>query len=642
MLSKQFLQKYSDKQPPWGPIGYIVYKRTYSRRKDDGTTEEWIDTVARCVNGINAIRAGSLTLEEEEQLFDLVFNLKCNFSGRALWQLGTPNVERFGGDSLQNCWQVAVNDPIRPFCFAFNESMLGGGVGFNITPECVYELPVVLHNPTVKRVDSYDCKYIIPDNREGWVNTLGKILKAYFFTGKDIHYNTNCIRAKGKLIKSFGGTASGSEELVLGLDLICKILSKRHRQKLRPIDCLDIMNIIGKVVVSGNVRRSAQLALGSIHDSEFLNAKNWGAINVPNWRTMSNNSVICNHFDEIPSEYWDGYDGDNEAYGLVNLNACRNYGRIVDGLGYKPDNLITGLNPCAEITLESYEACNLATIFLPNIVSTEELFKASFLMYKVCKVISTLTFLTPETNLVVSRNHRLGLSLDGFMQSKFRYDAELFTALYSNLESFDKMYSSELGVRPSIKLTTMKPSGTSSLLAGVTAGGHAAYAPYYIRRVRIAANDPVVAICRKNGYHIEPELRLDGSQNLDTMVVSFPIKTPDDTICATEQTAINQLDNLLWLQTYWSDNSVSCTIYYDQEELGGIKNWLADNYEELKTVSFILKKDSGFKQMPMEEISETQYIDQSKKVKPIFKFTDNEERELLESLECAGGTCPIK
>jgi ribonucleotide reductase alpha subunit len=228
------------------------------------------------------------------------------------------------------------------------------------------------------------------------------------------------------------------------------------------------------------------------------------------------------------------------------------------------------------------------------------------------------------------------------MQSKFRYDSALFDAVYGNLELVDAGFSSKLGVSKSIKLTTMKPSGTSSLLAGVTAGGHPAFAPYYIRRVRMAANDPIVDVCRRNGYPIEPEKRLDGSNNLETMVVSFPIATPENTVCASEVSAVNQLDNLSWLQRHWADNSVSCTIYYEQEELPQIQSWLQENYEQLKTVSFLLKTDHGFIQSPMEEISEKEFIALKQQTKEIVSIIENEERNLLDSVECTSGSCPIK
>ena len=112
ILSKEFVNQYSNKQPNWGfnGLGYIVYKRTYARLKEDGSTEEWHETIERCINGAQKIGA-EYTKEEAEQLFDLVFNLKCNFAGRMLWQLGTSTVDRFGANSLLNCWYASMKEP---------------------------------------------------------------------------------------------------------------------------------------------------------------------------------------------------------------------------------------------------------------------------------------------------------------------------------------------------------------------------------------------------------------------------------------------------------------------------------------------------------------------------------------------------
>jgi len=639
MLKTDFVDQYRSKTPPWGPAGYVVYKRTYARMMSNGKSEEWFQTVERCVNGLMAIRP---VMSEMEQmaLYDYVFNLKCCFSGRELWQLGTPNIERFGGDSLQNCWAVNVNDPIHPFCFTFNELMLGGGVGFNITPESVFEIPRVKFRPDIKRIESFDCDFIVEDNREGWVKLLGKVLKSCFFTGKRLYYNTSCIREKGKEITSFGGTASGSENLVKGIQQIVTILATRYTEKLRPIDALDMMNIIGQVVIAGNVRRSAELALGSVKDEEFMNAKNWGRHTIPNWRGMSNNSVICNHYEDLTPEFWDGYTGEGEAYGLVNLSACRNYGRIVDGLGYRPDPLIIGANPCVEIGLETDEACNLGEIFLPNIRDLAEFKTAGLLVYKACKIISTLPFIYDSTNAVVKRNRRIGISVTGFTQSNHRYDSEMFSAVYNHIEKTDKEFSQLLGVEESVKLTTVQPSGTKSLLAGVSSGCHLDFAPYYIRRIQMSANDPLVDLCRKHGYYVEPKVELDGSQNLETMVVSFPIKAKGT--CANEVDAIGQLETMAWLQRYWADNAVSCTIYYEMHELPAIQQWLRINYEKVKSISFLLKSNHGFQQAPLEEIDEKQYHEMSSQTKPITRIIDDKEYELVETLECAKGGCPIK
>lgn len=640
MLTNKFVSKYKKKKVPWGPVGYLVYKRTYARKKSDGTTEEWYETVERCVNAINHL--GVWTRHDLEVLYDYVFNLRCCFSGRALWQLGTKTVDRFGGDSLQNCWNVAVNHYSEPFCFAFNELMLGGGVGFNILPENVYELPVVKHAPKIERIGSFDCDYIVPDNRDGWVELLRRILKRHFEGGGDFQYSTGCVRPKGQPISSFGGLASGSEDLVKGMKQIVRILQNRLGQKLRPIDCLDIMNIIGQIVVSGNVRRSAQIAVGSHNDHDFLMAKNWASDNIPNWRAMSNNTVATSAIEDISPDFWEGYCGNGEAYGLINLKTCREYGRLIDGPNHKLDPLVAGVNPCGEIPLESYEACNLAEIFLPNIENAGMFKEAARLMYKCCKGISTLPFIHEQTNEVVSRNRRIGISVTGFLQSKFRDDAALFNEVYNDLSQFDKQYSELLGINESVKLTTVKPSGTLSLLAGVTPGGHPAFAPYYFRRIRMAANDPLVNYCKESGYHVEPLLNFDGTRDVGTMIVRIPIKTPEGTVCAKEMDAIAQLETLRWLQRYWSDNSVSVTVYYRLEELSEIRRWLNKHYHELKSVSFSLHSEHGFKQAPLEEITEEIYLKEKGKIVAKDIFTDTGDYDLEDNLECASGACPIK
>jgi ribonucleotide reductase alpha subunit len=255
ILSDEFLSKYKNKQPNWGfnDLGYIVYKRTYARNKPDGTKEEWWETVARCIEGAQKIGAG-YTQKEAERLYDLVFNLKCNFAGRMLWQLGTETVDRFGANSLLNCWYVSIKEP-EDFLFIFENLMLGGGVGFSVRREDIHELPRVKEGVEISHNKRADADFIVPDSREGWVELLRKVLDSYFVTGKSFTYSTILVRGKGEPINGFGGTASGPQILVDGIEQICSILEKREKKKVRSIDVLDICNIIGSVVVAGNVRR---------------------------------------------------------------------------------------------------------------------------------------------------------------------------------------------------------------------------------------------------------------------------------------------------------------------------------------------------------------------------------------------------
>jgi adenosylcobalamin-dependent ribonucleoside-triphosphate reductase len=594
------------------------------------------------VNGLVEI-GGLFTDQELERLYDLMFNLRGLASGRALWQLGTSTVQRVGADSLCNCWFVAADD-LEAFCFTFNQLMLGGGVGVSCLPEHVYALPPVRHRPTIKRVSSYDCDFIIPDNREGWVETLRRVLRAFFVTGKPFTYSTRCIRDAGLRIEGFGGTASGPEPLVRGIEQICNILRSRVGQKLRPIDVVDIMNIIGSVVVAGNVRRSSEIALGDPGDRLFLEAKNWKTHPIPNWRVMSNNSVVCDSIDDLRPDFWQGYQGNGEPYGLVNLRNCRRFARLVDGPDYRPDYGIVGVNPCGEANLWNKEPCNLGELILPNIADVDELISTATLLYQAAKAISCAPYSDSETQRAVAENRRIGLGLTGWMAAAWFHSAPILNRVYRALEAADERYSRAIGCNRSKRLTTMKPSGTLSLLPfGVTPGMHAAFARYLIRRIRFSGIDPLVEVCRRHGYHVEPQRRLDGSEDAETMVVEFPVDMGPNAVTEDQITVTDQLETQKFLQTYWADQSISCTHYYKPEELPLIRRWLQENYESsVKTCAFLLGEGHGFAQAPLEKITEEQYHKLRSQSRPITQITDHQQIDHLDNLECAGGHCPVK
>lgn len=970
ILSKNFLNKYKNKQPNWGfnGLGYIVYKRTYARNKDDGSTEEWFETVERCVNGAQKIGAG-YTKEEAERIYDYVFNLKCNFAGRMLWQLGTSTVDRFGANSLLNCfrystkvltrqgwkqigdlagknveivtkngkwvsapfksygkqklmktvfedkrgnvfeiystpshrwfvldrnhnsvetltenfkigdkvpvvrgknsskeispqgvhhglvfgdgscngyesfidlidntydeckhyfslnriswnnpenarhvryagmpnyykqlpdinetkqylsgflagwiaadgsvnknngrirlfnckkdvlefardiaavlgyrtsepylerdhnpfdsecesselwsitfynsdnphhliirndhrskldtferdynnwakvisneftdieeevycaevpethsfviegniltgncWAVAMREP-NAFLFLFENLMLGGGVGYSIRREDVHELPKIKKGVNVTHEGTKDADYIVPDKREGWVNLLSNVLDAFYVSGKSFSYSTILIRGYGEPIKGFGGKASGPQILIDGIDKITKIFHSREGKKLRSIDVLDICNIIGSIVVAGNVRRSAEIALGDPDDILYLRAKNWGTGNVPNWRAMSNNTIYTDSYNHVLDEVWEnGYEinpdsgySDGEPYGFFNLPLSQKFGRIKDGPINKNSMYPTDVdncemtNPCAEISLSNYECCNLCELYLNNIESKEELIDCSQLLYKTQKAIASLPFIHEETNKIVHKNMRLGLGVTGVCQSLHKLS--WLDDCYVALRAFDKSWSKERGWPESIKLTTVKPSGTLSLLGGATPGVHPAFSQYYMRNVRMSSSDALVQICKDMGYHVEFLVNFDGTENRDTVVVYFPCKTPNGSILAKDMDVLKQLDMVKKLQADWSDNAVSVTAYYKPEELDSLKDWLKNNYEHnIKSVSFLLFKNHGFKQAPYQEIDEETYASAISKVKAISSLSIDSS-EMLDMAECSTGACPIR
>ena len=384
IIEKDFLEKYKGKQPNWGfnGLGYIVYKRTYARTKENGETEEWYETVARCINGAQKIGA-NYSKEEAQKLFDLIFNLKCNFAGRMLWQLGTSTVDRFGANSLLNCWYVSMNEP-KAFTFLFENLMLGGGVGYSIRREDVHELPKVKKGVSVIHKATKDADFIVPDTREGWVKLLEYVLNSFYETGKSFTYSTILIRGAGEPINGFGGKASGPAILVEGIEKIKNIFQSREGKKLRSVDVLDICNIIGSIVVAGNVRRSAEIAIGDPDDILYLRAKNWANGNVPNWRAMSNNTIYVDDYEHIMEEVWKngyvvneetGY-ANGEPYGLFNLPLSQTHGRLKDGpiknndmYPTDSDNVV-GTNPC--LTGDTKIITNKGEITIKNAVERIE------------------------------------------------------------------------------------------------------------------------------------------------------------------------------------------------------------------------------------------------------------------------------
>lgn len=966
--------KYTDPNfnTPWGPIGYMVFKRTYARRLKEedksSPTEEFWQVIERELEASDTQLKVGFTEEEKFEYARLRQSLKFSVAGRFLWQLGTKTVNRLGLPSLQNC-AFTVVDGISAFTWAFEMLMLGSGVGYNIQRHNVYKLPKLKRKIKIERVDEADVDFVVPDNREGWVELLKKVLEAHFITGEGFTYSTIVVRGKGSPIKGFGGVASGPEELCEGINEIHNILNSMSGKQLRPIHCLDIMNNIGSIVVSGNVRRSAQIAIGDYDDIEFLKAKRWDLGGIPNWRAMSNNSIVIpDNFDDLPKEFWDTYEN-GEAYGLINIELAKKIGRtgetqyadptvegfnpcqpefatvltkhgvkqfkdisigaeiwskegwttvtnkwstgikpvsayystggvfvgtsnhkvdtkegkievenaesiltiagkvcptwerlphiIMDGLflgdgyhkkmigrdytypvlvigkddqdyfnseikdfiiskfqedesredwsvntsitqvekakaweleipdryylkderitqsllrglysadgsvivqsgnsvrvtyktaskklsrqiqqmlssigirsyittnlpklvefdngeylckesydvnitkdvkifasmigfiqeykntklnnaivNYKPNNSDTytsvkeveylgefevfditvdnnshtywtgglSVSNCAEQGLGNRETCCLAEVYLPNISSYDELLKCLIYAYRMCKHSLALHCKLKDTEDIVHKNMRMGIGMTGVLQAS-EEQLNWLKEAYNFLRDYDISYSEEYGFPVSVKLTTIKPSGTLSLLSEVTPGVHPNPAgPFYIRRVRIASNSPLIEVCKSHGYNIEYVINFDGTTDMTTMVVEFPCRVPSHTPVAKDYTWKQQLDMVRRMQREWSDNSVSCTVYYKLEDLPEIKEYLKQHMkEELKTVSFMRYSEHGFIQAPYEDITEEKYIELASKCYPITKVEVREKD--FDVQDCDNGSCPIK
>lgn len=629
-LSNDFVNDYAGRTVPWGyrdaagnSVGEITFVRTYSRIKPDGTKERWHEVCRRVVEGMYSIQkdyahANRLPWSDvkaqrsAEEAFERMFEFKWTPPGRGLWMMGTPLVmEQRNSAALQNCAFVSTSDmtrtdPAGPFTFLMEASMLGIGVGFD-TRGVEKELKV--YQPTdAGRI------YRIPDTREGWVESVRLLLESYLIRGRGRQeMNYNDVRPAGAPIRTFGGTAAGPEPLRKLHENLRRVLDARVGSTLTTMDILDIGNLVGVCVVSGNVRRSAELALGSIEDDDFLNAKNVEAYpernsydtDAPGWGWMSNNSVLTETGTDL-SRIAEGIARNGEP-GVVWMDLSRDYGRLIDPPNGR-DHRAAGYNPCAEQTLESYECCTLVETYLNRHESLEDYKRTLKFAYLYAKTVTLLPTHWPRTNAIMQRNRRIGTSMSGVADfvdnhgmSELRRWADRG---YATVQHYDHMYSEWLCVRESIKTTTVKPSGTVSLLAGESPGAH--WSPggqYFERRIRFSSIDPMVERFRRAGYLVEP-----ASESPETtVVVAFPIlskaKRSEGDVSIFEKAHLAAT-----LQRYWSDNSVSVTLSFDAKAEAEHVSTVLSMYDgALKTVSFLPMGGTVYPQMPYEKIDAEAY-----------------------------------
>jgi adenosylcobalamin-dependent ribonucleoside-triphosphate reductase len=776
-LSESFLSQYHNKQPKWGfgGLGYIVYLRTYARKKADGTLERWDETVQRITEGNFRIEAkrlaeiGKLTeakvaelTTEMERFYHLVFNLVMTPPGRGLWMSGTEYAEKVG-DAENNCWGVSMRP--QPYnigeekkvsfapVFTFDQAMKGGGVGVNVQRKYVNQIPKVENKVKLSigcngehadyetelkslGVNTYGSGYrslarekghgldgefiTVKDSREGWAEALQIVIDAHYENKRYIELDISDIRPRGTDIKGFGGVASGPAPLVTMLTKVNEILNRRVNDYVTPTEWGDVVQLIGTCVVAGNVRRTALILIGDQNDKEYVESKNYSLpqnLEASQWRWASNNSVdISVNTDRETLRNLSVNIYYNGEPGYVNVELSRNFGRIIDGFQKDIDGEVEIFNPCGEITLPNASPCNLFEINLPRIhdliakgIEGENLYEeAAYLATRYAYRITFRPYEWEATRDVVYRHRRLGVGITGITdwvlmrfgqkailgfddEGNAKYNEEVTEALdqlYRYVKQSNIGQANDLDANPSIKVTTVKPSGTVSLLMGCSPGQHYHWAPYMIRRVRMAASAPLIPILEQCGYHIEPAVKgfnSDGSYQYDptTLVVEFPVKAPTadndnfqsaGDVPLREQAALQAL-----LATYWSDNAVSATLSFKKAQpkpvYFGDGSMLLDKFGQpelkidkrdedavieeitdildrykgvIKSTSLLPHATDTYPQMPYEEISEEKYDKMVAKIvaKP-WELIDGgikaEEDEVDDVVgECSSGSCPIK
>ena len=643
-LSPVFMARFEGLQPDWGPIGYFTFKRTYARPTENGGTEEFWQTCKRVVEGVYGLQkthclqhnlpwSDSKAQRSAQEMFERMWNFKWLPPGRGLWVMGTPVVENKGGAALNNCAFVSTQDIKHdftgPFEFLMDMSMLGVGVGADTLGSGTVDI--------VKPQDSLEV-YVVEDSREGWVKLVKRILLAYVGQATmpmDIDYSL--LRPKGAPLKGFGGFSSGYEPLEDLVSSLKNLLTLPEEVTSAPIttsQIVDIFNYIGKCVVSGGIRRTAEIMFGEPGDQEFIELKqDQDALYDRRW--ASNNSVKAT----IGQSYSDiaPLIAKNGEPGVVWLENMRDYSRMSDPADYK-DYRAQGSNPCSEQTLESYELCCLVETFPArhnSMVDWQRTLKYAYLYAKTVTLVPTHN---ARTNAVTLRNRRIGCSQSGIIQAIEKFGRHQYLTGcdvgYDYVQRLDVQYSDWLCVPKSIKTTSVKPSGTVSLLCGATPGIHYPHSEFYIRNVRVDDTSPLLTAAKESGHPVEP-----CQYAPNTWVVSFPVKEANFRLSKDDVSIWQQFANAADLQYYWTDNQVSITVTFRQDEAKDIEPCLEHFQTRLKSISLLPISDHQYEQAPYIKISEERYWELKNRITSDISIAGNAHDQ--DDKFCDGAKCEI-
>lgn len=606
-----------------------------------------------------------------------------------------------------NCGFVSTehiaHDFAEPFCVLMDYSMLGVGMGFDLRGAGLVTI--------VTPATSLDV-HVVADSREGWIECVRIVLDA--FSGKGAlprAWDYSKVRKEGAPLKTFGGAASGPKPLEQLLTTLTAMLYAAVGQPISGKTITSIMNVIGKCVVAGNVRRSSEIALGDPEDTDFITLKDptelnamrarlgeiekanpawvalqakidkhrkkrkdkglgvldaefgaiqgkidklekkqkqllegdaaWAALNAEidahplmAYLWASNNTALCPQ----------GYDYDalaastvlNGEPGYAWLDVIRAYGRLIDPPNWKDRNA-KGFNPCGEQTLHDMELCCLVETYPTKHDDLDDYLLTLKYAYRYAKAVTLVPTHNKRTNAVMVRNRRIGTSMAGVIEQYSKLGLQecirWWDTGYREIRKWDVEYSGWLGVNESIKSTSIKPGGTTPLLAGVEGGMKAPTSRYYMRTIRFDYRSPLVKQLSDAGYRVEKDRTTPR-----TMVVYFPCETKPGVLTAEELGLWEQAQIFTALQRYWSDNMVSATLTFQPHEANTLARLLKCYEGQWKCVSFLPLSNHGFLQAPYIPCTQEQYEEANAKLSTVGDLTVEHDTD---DKWCSGGICEL-
>jgi ribonucleoside-triphosphate reductase len=538
-----------------------IHKSRYARYlPDEQRRETWEETIYRYLNyWVDRVELDDF---EQSEIFKAIHDLDVMPSMRALMTAGDAldrdNVAGF------NCSYLPIDHP-KAFDEMMYVLMCGTGVGFSVERQYISKLPEVAE-------DFYDTDTVIhvADSKIGWAKAYRELI-SLLYSGQLPKWDVSGVRPAGSALKTFGGRASGAEPLVDLFKFTTEVFRSAAGRKLSSIECHDICCKIAQIVVVGGVRRSALISLSNLTDDRLRRCKSgqWWQDNPQ--RGLANNSACYTEkpdFEAFLNEWKSLYESRSGERGMFSRVASQ---RQAERNERRDATYDFGTNPCSEIILRPYQFCNLSEVVVRQTDSIEDLKRKVRVATILGTLQATLTdfrYLRKVWQKNTEEEALLGVSLTGIMDHPVmsgRGDKdelrEWLETLKGECVSTNAVWADRLGINRSAAITAVKPSGTVSQLVDSASGIHPRYSEQYIRRVRADARDPLCTVLEASGVPVE-----DDVMSPTTKVFSFPIKSPDGAVTASEMGAMEQLE--LWeiYQDYWCEHKPSMTCYYRDDE----------------------------------------------------------------------------
>lgn len=627
------------------PYQEFIFTRTYARWiEEEKRRETWPEAVERYRNFF-APRVPEELLPEFDEAINKILHLEVMPSMRALQTAG-PALER---DNVAgyNCSYLVI-DNVKAFADMLYILMCGTGVGFSTEERYISQLPTV---PKIS-VEA-EKPIIVMDSKIGWAEGLLELMNQ-LYAGILPRWDLSLIRPKGARLKTFGGRASGPEPLHNLFQFVVDTFLNAQGRKLKSIEIYDICMMIAQCVVSGGVRRSATINLSDRWDEDMANAK-VGEFWLDNpQRSMSNNSAV---YETKPTfeEFWKDWtalaqSGTGER-GIVNRQGLQEHVEWIN-TGRDPNHLF-GVNPCGEIILRPKQFCNLTEVVVrhdDDVQSLKEKVKAATILGILQATLTDFRFLDDVWKKNTEEERLLGVSLTGLKDHPIlRERGGLAGWILGVLRQVAWLtagrWAEALGINPPAAITCVKPSGTVSQLVDSSSGLHSRYGRYYVRRVRVAANDPLAQYLRDAGVPWYPEVG-QTVENMTTTVFEFPVAAPETSIIKGEETAIEQLEYWRMLKMFWTDHNPSCTIYVKEHEWDEVGRWVYENWEFIGGLSF-LPDDGGVYELAPYEVIDKETYDKIVASMPKLDFSKLSEYEQEDKttgsreFACTGDKCEL-